>query len=132
MPGAANALTLADLNADGRPELTIAVNSGPLQVYSEPVVGTNRMLEVRLVGKPGNPTAAGARVSVKGAAGKGTQTAELAAGSGYLSQSEAALWFGLGSVAETAPVEVTVRWPDGSTATTTTTAAARRVVVRAK
>jgi hypothetical protein len=132
VPGAATALTCADLNGDGRPELAFAVNGGPIQIYSEPGASNtpNRMLEVRLVGRPGNHTAAGAMITVRLKETKKAQSAEVTIGSGYLGQSEPARWFGLGAVAPTAPVEVEVRWPDGKTSRQNTTAGARRLVIR--
>jgi hypothetical protein len=44
-----------------------------------------------------------------------TQTSEVAAGSGYLSQSSAALFFGYSD--GNPPREIRVRWPDGNTST---------------
>lgn len=130
--GAATAITSADLNADGRPELAFATNSGPLYLYSEPVVQnpSHRLLEVRLVGKPGNLPAVGAKITVKLKGAAHGQSAEITCGAGYLGQSEPARWFGLGAVDATAPVEVEVRWPDGTKSNTPSTAGARRVVVR--
>jgi hypothetical protein len=60
----------------------------------------------------GNPSAIGARISVEMAEGP-AQTAEVHAGSGYLSQSTAACFFGYPG--SNPPVRVRVRWPDGST-----------------
>lgn len=132
VPGAATAVTCADLNADGRPELCFAVNRAPMQLFSEPAAQneTNRLLEVRLVGKPGNLSATGARITVKARGAPRGQTAEITSGSGYLGQSEAARWFGLGPVPAETLVDVTVRWPNGSTTTSASTAGARRTVVQ--
>ena len=130
--GGATALTCADLNGDGRPELAFAVNGGALQVYSEPGARTaaNKFLEVRLAGLPGNSTAVGARVRVAHAGGKSPQTLEMSAGSGYLGQSQPSLWFGLGPVEDTTPLEITVRWPDGTTSRKEVTAGEKRVTIR--
>ncbi len=130
--GAATAVTTVDLNADGRPELAFAINGGPVQIYSEPVRQSvpNRLLEVRLVGKPGNPTAVGARITVRAKDAARSQSAEVTSGSGYLGQSEPARWFGLGALDSASPVEVEVRWPDGTTSKTASTAGARRIVVQ--
>jgi hypothetical protein len=131
VPGAATAITSADLNADGRPELIFAVNNSPLMIFSEPSAReqTNRLLEVRLVGKPGNIQAVGARITVTQAGRRRGQTSEIAAGSGYLGQSEPVCWFGLGPVTAGARVEITVRWPDGASSTTEAIAGARQVVI---
>jgi hypothetical protein len=103
-----------------------------VQIYSEPVRQSvaNRLLEVRLVGKPGNPTAVGARITVRAKGAAHSQSAEVTSGSGYLGQSEPARWFGLGALDSASPVEVEVRWPDGTTSKTASTAGARRVVVQ--
>ena len=131
VPGAATAITSADLNADGRPELVFAVNSSPLMIFSEPPAReqTNRLLEVRLVGKPGNLPAVGSRITVRQEETRQSQTCEVTAGSGYLSQSEAARWFGLGPVAAGARLQITVRWPDGASSTKEAIAGARRVQI---
>ena len=131
VPGAATAITSADLNLDGRPELVFAVNSSPLMIFSEPPdrEQTNRLLEVRLVGKPGNLPAVGSRITVRQEETRQSQTCEVTAGSGYLSQSEAARWFGLGPVAAGARLQITVRWPDGASSTKEAIAGARRVQI---
>ncbi len=69
------------------------------------------MLSVRLEGKQGNPTAIGARVTITLDDGR-TQTVELNAGGGYLSQSSSALYFGRRESNKVR--EIKVRWPDGS------------------
>ena len=71
----------------------------------------NRVLNIQLKGKSPNPTAIGAKVTVQLDSGT-VQTAEVHAGSGYLSQSTPTLTFGLGQ--STAVKEVLVRWPGGS------------------
>ena len=69
---------------------------------------------VALRGRPGNPTAIGSRVTVKLGDGT-TQSAEVHAGGGYLSQSTSGLTFGLGERARITSIEV--RWPDGRVTT---------------
>ena len=66
-------------------------------------------LAVRLEGPPGNPTCVGARVTVTDVSGA-SQTAEVYAGSGYLTQSVSTLYFGRTGVTLR---EIHVRWPDG-------------------
>jgi hypothetical protein len=71
-------------------------------------------LVLALEGKPGNLSAIGARVTVE-VEGLPKQAAEVAAGSGYLTQSTPDLFFGWGAGAKAdASAKVTVRWPDGS------------------
>jgi hypothetical protein len=106
VPGDAKSLTVADLNADGWPDLVFGVNNGGLQVFENRGVENGRTFRVRLARAPG------ARIRVEFKKGP-AQTAELYAGGGYLSQSPGTLTFGLakGAVVE----KVSVRWPDGST-----------------
>jgi hypothetical protein len=73
---------------------------------------------VRLKGKPGNPTAVGARVTLVRSDGV-RQTAEVSAGGGYLSQQSPTLGFGLGPAARAESIEV--RWPDGKSSRHTPT-----------
>ena len=91
---------------------------------------SNRLLEVRLKGKPGNPVAVGSRITVSSPATLQAQTLEITAGSGYLGQSEAARWFGLGKVAPSSQISVVVRWPDGTSSTTQSAAGAGKIIIR--
>jgi hypothetical protein len=110
VPGDGRSLTTADWNGDGWLDFLIGVNNGELLAFENRGSKANRTLTVRLQGKPANPTAVGARVTV--VLGEGArQTAEVYAGGGYLSQSGSALVFGLGDAG--AVKEVEVRWPDG-------------------
>jgi len=108
VPGDATALTLCDVNGDGRPDLAACRNGDRPRVFENR--GTGRSIAVRLEGPAGNPTAIGARVSLR-IDGRETQTSELCAGSGYWSQSSPTLFFGV--PAESAALELLVHWPDG-------------------
>ncbi|CAN5480325.1 VCBS repeat-containing protein [soil metagenome] len=111
IPGDQMALTVTDLDADGRPDLVIAENDGsPHTLLARPGHG-GRPLAVRLLGKAGNPTAIGARLTLSG----GTmlpQSAELAAGGSYLSQSSPIAFFTVPPGEDGLAIDV--RWPDGS------------------
>jgi hypothetical protein len=96
--GDAKSLTLADLNADGRPDLAFGMNDAPVAAFTGASKG--RWLAVRL-GADG----IGARVTI------GKQTRELHVGSGYRSQEPPVLWF----AAPEAAAAATVLWPDGTT-----------------
>ncbi len=124
------AATLVDLNRDARPEFAFATNNGPVYLFGEPgsADAPNRMLEVRVAGAPGNPHAVGARVTVEHR-GR-SQTKEITAGSGYLGQGEAALWFGLGQDSDEDDAQITVRWPDGDSVISTIPPNVRRTVAR--
>jgi hypothetical protein len=81
-----------------------------LQAYRNVVNNGNHWLEVRLVGKPGNPQAIGARVGLHTADGLQTQQVGLNDGA-FFSQGHYRLYFGLGSHARADRLEI--RWPDG-------------------
>ncbi|MFT5052557.1 MAG: hypothetical protein ACI8QZ_003993 [Chlamydiales bacterium] len=108
VPGDGRALVVGDLNEDGRPDVLVAENDGPLRAFRN---GFDDMpgLSVRLSAPGPNPTCVGARVTLLGADAT-RRTAEIYAGSGYLSQSSAELFF----AKPPGPLTLLVRWPDGS------------------
>jgi enediyne biosynthesis protein E4 len=71
--------------------------------------GAGHWIAIKLVGTKSNRDGIGARVEIV-AAGK-RQTAERVASSGYLSQNDGRLHFGLGAAASVD--QITVRWPSG-------------------
>ena len=127
VPGDAKSVVSADIDQDGRPDLVIGVNDGPVLAFESR--GEVTPLAVRLAGPGGNPTGIGARVTMEYASGV-TRVAEMSAGGGYLSQAPAVLYF---SVPEgTAARSVSVRWPDGKTSTAAVKPGSRRVVVESR
>ncbi len=114
VPGDAKGLAVTDLNSDGWPDLVVAINNGEPVTLENQGSKQNRVLNLCLLGKAGNPTAIGARATVTLDDGS-TQTAELYAGGGYLSQSTSMLTFGLRQTNNIR--EIQVRWPDGSVTT---------------
>ena len=110
VPGDGKGLGLGDLNRDGWPDVVATQNNGALVAFGNHGIADNASVAVRLKGLPGNPEAVGARITLERSDGH-RQTAEVYAGSGYLSQSSPTCFFGLG----TAKVrQLLVRWPDGS------------------
>jgi enediyne biosynthesis protein E4 len=108
--GDAKALVRLDLDKDGWPDFFITRNNQRTAAFKNGGVAGHRSAAVALRGVPGNPTCIGARVTVSHADGS-SQSAEVAAGTGYLSQSSPLLFFGF---AENSPPKgITVRWPDG-------------------
>ncbi|MFK5921610.1 MAG: FG-GAP-like repeat-containing protein [Verrucomicrobiota bacterium] len=113
LPGDNKSLTVADINQDGRPDLLFGINNAAPALLLNAQTH-NRFLRIRLRGSQGNGQAIGARVTVSNDH-LPKQSAEIYAGSGYLSQSSSELFFGLGSPGETKSVNISVRWPDGQT-----------------
>ena len=94
---------MADFDHDGRVDLCVSQNGGPVKLYRN--TGGIPGVRVRLQGPPGNPTGVGAQVRCSHC----PATKEIHAGSGYWSQDAAVLVF----PAPTKSVAVTVRWPGG-------------------
>jgi hypothetical protein len=111
VPGDAKALVVADLNEDGWPDLVASRNDEPALAFRHRGRAGYDSFRVLLQGSPGNPTAIGARLTLTLADGS-TQRAEVAAGSGYLSQSSPACFFSYSTGSP--PRQLTIRWPEGS------------------
>ncbi len=127
IPGDATALTITDLNDDGRPDFVAAVNDGAVAAF-ENNASDGRTLAITLRGRPGNLAAAGARIQVKMNDGS-RQTSEVFAGGGYLSQSSPTVYFGLGNGT---CKEIEVRWPDGQSSNHTIDNSLSHVLVQPK
>lgn len=105
----AKAVCLSDFNGDSKPDFLVASNNGPLRGFTSQ--GSGGVIRVVLKGKPGNPDAFGAGVILVGRNGDKI-SANVSAGSGYLSQSSSDLFFPVSEGFE--PAELLVRWPDGA------------------
>lgn len=124
--GDAKGLTVSDLNADGWPDFVVTQNNGRLLAFQNRGTKGVKPIAVRMQGPVGNTMGVGARVTVSHSDGR-TQTAEVYAGSGYLSQSTAALFFGR---ANSPIVSIQTRWPDGHLTTVTPSAQDDQVLIR--
>ena len=122
VPGDGKSLAQTDLNADGRPDLVAAQNNDSVLAF----LGNSSnapFFAVRLQGKPGNPSAVGARVTLLFEDGSEVRR-DVASGSGYLSQSGPECFFGLGA---RKPKQLKVRWPQGEETVHSVTGARLRV-----
>jgi hypothetical protein len=99
----------ADYDNDGRVDAFILNLGGPAFLLRNTSPAGN-WISVRLVGKKSNRDGIGARVEV--VAGGRRQMHERVAGSGYLSQDDPRLHFGLGAAAKVETLTVT--WPSGA------------------
>lgn len=111
VPGDAKAVVTLDMDQDGWPDFLVTRNDDTSMAFRNNGIAGRHVLSVRLRGEAGNPTAVGARISLELADGS-TQTGEIHAGSGYMSQSAAACFFGW---SDANPLrKVRVRWPSGA------------------
>ena len=112
VPEDARGLASCDLNDDGWVDFAVGVNDGKMKLFENKMSSNseNKSFMIRLSDGPGNPTGVGARVRVELSDGS-TQTDEVRAGGGYLSQSSSGLFFGLSAGNEIKNIKV--RWPDG-------------------
>lgn len=114
IPGDAKALLIGDLDGNGWPDLLASRNNATTLAFRNRGIPGHQALRITLKGKPGNPTAIGARVSIVLTDGA-IQTGEILAGSGLISQSGAACFFGYPET--NPPREIRIRWPSGQSST---------------
>jgi enediyne biosynthesis protein E4 len=125
--GDAKALAVLDFDNNGWADFFVTRNNGRTSALLNRGKPGGQSFGVALQGAAGNPTAIGARVTVTLADGR-SQTSEVAAGSGYLSQSSATLFFGYAT--NNPPKVITVRWPDQRTTTHPWTPAVAKILLR--
>jgi len=111
-PRVGRGLAVGDLDNDGRQDLLIVSQSGPLAYFRNLGAGGGHRLTLLLEGTRSNRDGVGARVRVASAPGW-PQVARRIGGGSFLSASDGRLHFGLGAGGDGGPVAVEVRWPDG-------------------
>ncbi|MDB6030129.1 MAG: ASPIC/UnbV domain protein [Verrucomicrobiales bacterium] len=111
-----------DYDEDGRPDLAVTQNSGPLQVFRNQTGKPG--LRVRLKGPLGNPDGIGAVLRVEFASRLGPAR-EIHAGSGYWSQDGAVQVLATPEPAQ----KIIVRWPWGKATTQDVPAGAKEITV---
>ena len=99
-----------DIDNDGDLDLLVMTNGGPAYLYRNDGGNRNSWIGFKLEGRSSNRDGIGAKVRIF--AGGRTQTQVVKSGSGYLSQNQLPLVFGLGSVSNVEKVEVF--WPSGT------------------
>ena len=118
----------ADYDNDGRMDVFIVNLGAPAVLLRNTTAGGGHWLGVKLVGKKSNRDGIGAQVEV--VAGGVHRQRERIAGSGYLSQDDGRVHFGLG---KSAIVEkLTVTWPSGTVQTLDKAPADRVVTIEEK
>ncbi len=106
-------VAFADLTNDGRLEILIASQGGPLKIYKSNTAAEKNWISFQLEGSKSNNSAIGASVEVIWGDQKQKQFVQSA--SGFSSQSQRRLHFGLG---ENAQIEkAIISWPSGRTDT---------------
>lgn len=107
-PRVARGAAYADIDNDGRLDLLMTTNAGPALLFHNEG-GSNHGLRIKLQGTRSNRDGIGASVFLTTPSAKQMQM--MRSGSGYLSQSELVLTFGLGPQPQKTAVEV--HWPSG-------------------
>lgn len=107
------AVVLADLDNNGGLDAIVANQNGPLLLYANTIASGRHWIAFDLEGTTSNRSAIGARVEVHW--NGRSQVQEVSGGSGFSSQNQRGLHFGLGR-AESVD-RVVIRWPSGRTDT---------------
>ena len=103
---------LADIDHDGRLEVILKNRNAPqVRVFHNQLDPLGPSIAVSLKGTKSNRDAIGAVVELQ--TSRGRQRKSVRAGSGFLSQSTKALFFGLGLGPAQTSVRATVEWPNG-------------------
>jgi len=101
----------ADYDNDGKVDAFVVNLGAPEELLHNVTPNSGHWIALKLKGTKSNRDGIGAVVEVE--AGGRAQTAQRVAGSGYLSQDDDRLHFGLGSASKID--KLTVRWPSGRT-----------------
>jgi hypothetical protein len=127
-PVVARGAAYGDIDADGDPDLLVTTSGGPAYLYRNDLAGKPSWVGFRLKGSSNNREGIGARLRLT--AGGKTQTVSVKGGTGYLSQNQLPVTFGLGSSTSAAKLEIL--WPSGKTQTLEAPAVGRIHVVEEK
>ena len=103
-------MAIGDLDNDGRLDVVVTTNDGPVHILHNETPTSNHWLTLKLVGHKSNRDAIGAEVKLVTKIGQ--QVATVSTAGSYLSSSDKRVHFGLGKEAAAKTVEV--RWPSGT------------------
>jgi len=118
----------ADYDNDGRMDVYIVNLGGPGILLRNTTPGAGHWIGVDLVGRKSNRDGIGAKIEV--VTGQVRQQRQRTAGSGYLSQDDGRVHFGLG--AATVADKLTVTWPSGTVQTLDRVPAGRVITIEEK
>ena len=99
----------ADYDNDGKVDAFVVNLGSPAILVHNVATAANHWISVKLKGRTSNRDGIGARLEV--VSGGHKQTAERVAGSGYLSQNDSRMHFGVGTA--TSIEQLTIHWPSG-------------------
>jgi len=108
-PWVARGLATGDIDNDGRVDVVVTTNDGPIHVLHNDTRTSNHWLILSLVGHKSNRDAIGAGVTL--VSEHGAQYATVTTAGSYLSSSDKRLHFGLGQHATAKSIEI--QWPSG-------------------
>lgn len=111
-PSVGRGAAYLDFDRDGDLDLLLTTSNGAAKLLRNDNGNANDMLRIKAVGTRSNRDAIGTRITVRTSAGV-RSTEMVKSGSGYLSQSELPLTFGLGKPQSGKLVTVEVIWPTG-------------------
>jgi enediyne biosynthesis protein E4 len=109
LPKVGRGLAYGDFDRDGDLDLLMTTNNGPAYLFRNDVMGGNRSVRFRLLGKKSNADGIGAVVRIF--YGGVMQSRMVRGGSSYLSQSELPVTFGVGGRDKIE--RVVIEWPSG-------------------